>query len=113
MKDLNQILKRLRISESKIPKITVKGLSTNSKKVKKGDLFIAIKGNKKDGNKFIVEAVNRGAVAVITDSSKNNAHKVPSFKVENCRKALSSIASEYYDNPSKKMFLIGITGTNS
>ena len=71
MKDLSQILKRLNISESKIPKITVKGLSTNSKNVKKGDLFIAIKGNKKDGNKFIVEAVNRGAVAVITDSFKN------------------------------------------
>ena len=70
MKHLSQILKRLNIDESKIPKIIVNGLSTHSKNVKKGDLFIAIKGNKRNGNEFIVEAINRGAVAVITDSSK-------------------------------------------
>ena len=112
MKHLSQILNRLNIHESKIPKIIVNGLSTHSKKVKEGDLFIAIKGNKKNGNEFIVEAISRGAVAVITDSTTISATKVPFFRVENCRKALSSIASEFYDHPSKKMSIIGITGTN-
>ena len=112
MKYLSQILKKLNVNESKIPKIISSGLSINSKNVKKGDLFIAIKGNKKNGNDFVSEAINRGAVAVITDSTKISATKVPFFKVENCRKAYLSIAAEYYDNPSRKMTIIGITGTN-
>ena len=113
MKYLSQILKSLNLDESEIPRIKIHGLSIHSKNVKKGDLFIAIKGNKRNGNNFIIEAINRGAVAVITDSSKIKLDKFPFFKVKNCRKALSNIASpEYYDNPSRKMSLIGITGTN-
>ena len=112
MKYLSQILKSLNLDESEIPRIKIHGLSIHSKNVKKGDLFIAIKGNKRNGNNFIIEAINRGAVAVITDSSKIKLDKFPFFKVKNCRKALSNIASEYYDNPSSKMSLIGITGTN-
>ncbi len=112
MKYLNHILKKVNVNGSEIPKIAVRGLTTHSKNVKKGDLFIAIKGNKRNGNDFISEAINRGAVAVITDGPKINLTKVPFFRVKNCRKALSKIAAEYYDNPSRKMILIGITGTN-
>ena len=57
MKYLSQILKRLNIDKSKIPKLMVHGLSIHSKNVKTGDLYIAIKGNKKNGNDFIVEAI--------------------------------------------------------
>ena len=112
MKYLSHILKNVKVNGSEVPKILVSGLSINSKNVKKGDLFIAIKGNKRNGNDFVSEAINRGAVAVITDSPKISLLGVPFFRVENCRKALSRIAAEYYDNPSKKMTLIGITGTN-
>ena len=112
MKYLNQVLKRLNIDDLKIPKIIVSGLSTHSKNVKKGDLFIAIKGNASNGNDFVIEAINRGAVAVVTDSPRISVDEVPIFNVKNSRKALSRIASEYYDNPSRKMTLIGITGTN-
>ena len=106
MKLLSQVLKRSDIDKSKIPKLIVSGLSIHSKNVKRGDLFIAIKGNNRNGNDFIAEAINLGAVAIITDSSKISFNQVPFFKVENCRKALSAIASEFYDNPSKKMTLI-------
>ena len=112
MKYLSHILKKVNVSGSRIPKIAVSGLSIHSKNVKKGDLFIAIEGKKKNGNDFVSEAINRGAIAVITDSPKISITKVPSFRVKNCRKALSKIAAEYYDNPSRKMTLIGITGTN-
>ena len=112
MKSLNKILKNLGLNNSEIPKVLVSGLSTNSKNIQKGDLFIAIKGNKENGNSFITEAIISGAVAVITDSSFIKSNKVPIFKIQNIRKALSTIASEFYDHPSKKMTLVGITGTN-
>ena len=112
MKSLNEILKNLEINEPEIPKIQIDGLSFNSKKVKKGDLFIAIKGQKQDGNAFIDEAVKFGAAAVITDNSEINLNEVPVLRVQNCRIALSKIAAEYFDNPSKKLTIIGITGTN-
>ena len=112
MKSLNKILKNLDLNNSEIPEVLVSGLSTNSKNIQKGDLFIAIKGNKENGNSFITEAIISGAVAVITDSSFIKSNKVPIFKIQNIRKALSTIASEFYDHPSKKMTLVGITGTN-
>ena len=81
---------------SEIPKIQIDGLSINSKKVKKGDLFIAIKGQKQDGNAFIDEAVKFGAAAVITDNSEINLNEVPVFKgsklsqstIKNCCRVL-------------------------
>ena len=104
MKSLNEIPKKnLEINEPEIPKIQIDGLSFNSKKVKKGDLFIAIKGQKQDGNAFIDEAVKFGAAAAITDNSEINLNEVPVLRVQNCRIALSKIAAEYFDNPSKKI----------
>ena len=112
MKSLNKILESLEINEPEIPEIQISGLTFNSRKSKKGDLFIAIKGQQQDGNAFIDEAIKFGAAAVITDSSEINLNKIPVIRVHNCRIALSKIAAAYYDNPSKKLTIIGITGTN-
>ena len=112
MKSLLQLLKPLGINESQIPQILISGLSVNSKTINKGDLFIAIKGTNKNGQHYITDAINSGASAVITSNTYTENTEVPVFKVKNCRKALSIIASEFYDHPSRSMTIIGITGTN-
>ena len=112
MKPLIQILKPLGMDKLKIPEVLISGLSINSKTIKKGDLFIALKGTNKNGHSYITDAINSGAAAVMVNKSYTENVEVPIVKVENSRKALSIIASEYYDHPSKAMTIIGITGTN-
>ena len=112
MKSLLQILKPLGIDESQIPQVSISGLSTNSKSIVQGDLFIAIQGTNENGQIYITDAIKSGAAAVITNMSYNGNAEVPIFKVNNSRKALSTIASEFYDHPSRSMTVIGITGTN-
>ena len=112
MKPLLQILEPLGIDESQVPPVLISGLSVNSKTINKGDLFIAIQGTNKNGQCYIADAINSGAAAVITNKSYTGNSEVPIFKVENCRKSLSIIASEFFGSPSKSMTIIGITGTN-
>ena len=112
MKPLMQILMPLGIDESDVPQVLISGLSVNSKNTKKGDLFFAIQGTSENGQSYITDAINSGAAAIITNQAYTKNTEVPIFKVENCRKALSIIASEFYNHPSSSMTVIGITGTN-
>jgi UDP-N-acetylmuramyl-tripeptide synthetase len=90
------------------PEIT--SIHLKAQDVKPNGLFIAIKGGKADGNDYIDIAVEKGAAAIITQMQiKKNAIIV---QVENTRKALSEISARFYDNPSEKLVIIGITGTN-
>ena len=92
-------------------KIKVKGLAINSKKVKKDFIFFAIKGYKSNGEKFIKEAIKRGASVIIC--SKNCKYKnksVTVLKTSNIRYLLSEISSKYYKLKPKN--LIAVTGTN-
>ena len=99
----------LSISVSKLEDFTVRGVTCNSKAVKKGYVFIAIKGNKLDGTKFIDEARRAGAGAVISPSAGKGINFI---RVKDTRKAASKLAAEFYGNPSTKIKVIGITGTN-
>jgi MurE/MurF fusion protein len=78
--------------------------------VQPGGLFVAIKGLTADGHDFIDEALTRGASAVVTQKSVKCESIV--IEVENTRKALAAISARFFKNPSEKLFLIGITGTN-
>ena len=92
-------------------KIKVKGLAINSKKVKKDFIFFAIKGYKSNGEKFIKEAIKRGASVIIC--SKNCKYKnksVTVLKTSNIRYLLSEISSNYYKLKPKN--IIAVTGTN-
>ena len=95
--------------------IEINKIEYDSRKIEKGDLFVAIKGYKDDGNDYIEEAIKNGAVAIVIesteDASKYVAGNVTVIRVENSRKALAIIASKYYDEPAKKLTMIGITGT--
>ncbi|EOB09974.1 UDP-N-acetylmuramoyl-L-alanyl-D-glutamate--2,6- diaminopimelate ligase [Rickettsia prowazekii str. GvF12] len=97
--NLNQLFKNHRI----------KGLSTNSKTVKEDEVFFAIKGQNVDGNDFINDALNNGAVLVITENKNNTAiDKV--IYVEDVHKALYEAIEIFY--PKKPKNLISVTGTN-
>jgi len=95
-----------------MPNLEVKGLSVHGDLVHKGDLFIAIEGSSKDGHDFIPQAVDNGAVAVVTNGRELNNLQVPQIKVPNPRIAVSALAAEFYGNPSQNMNVVGITGTN-
>ncbi len=90
-------------------------LTLDSTKVSKNTVFIAYPGKKFDGRDFIEQAVNNGAKGVIFESKnfkKNLNLSIPSIAINGLKSKLSSIADKFYDYPSKKLSIIGITGTN-
>jgi len=86
----------------------MKGVEFDSRKVKPGDIFVAIRGGKFDGHDFIEEAVKNGAVKIY---GERNLHCPNYFKVKDSREKLGELASKFYGEPSKKLKLIGVTGT--
>lgn len=109
---LNQLVKGIMASTGDIPATPIEKIRLHSQKVKPGDLYIAVYGVSADGHDFIPEALDNGASAVITNGRDVGTLPVPQVKVSNPRKAASYVAAEYYGNPSKELFVIGITGTN-
>ena len=89
----------------------VNGISSDSRNVSKGDVFVAIKGNKRNGNDYIESAINQGAVAVVSQENSQFLG-VPFIKVENDREALAKIWNSYYGHPTKNIKVIAFTGTN-
>ena len=112
MNFLHDIMVPLKVDITKFPNLKFKGIKTDSNKVTKGDIFVAIKGNKYDGHNYISQAVKSGACAIITDSHSCELIHPRQIKVENSRKAISSIAASFYNYPSNRLKIIGITGTN-
>jgi UDP-N-acetylmuramoyl-L-alanyl-D-glutamate--2,6-diaminopimelate ligase len=93
------------------PDTPITGISSNSKMISPGYLFIAKKGKAEHGSSYISEAVNRGACAILTDTYH------PTFSIlqvihPNVASIEAELAARYYNNPSKKLFMVGITGTN-
>jgi len=89
---------------------TVSGISIDSRTTKKGDAFVAIKGSEFDGHNFINDAIKKGATCIVTNSDVETA--MPLVRVRDTRKALASLAADFYGNPSRELKVIGITGTN-
>jgi len=88
----------------------ISSICCDSRKVVSGSLFIAIKGYQFDGDDFIGEAIQKGAVAIASESSLSLS--VPCLKVSNSYQALSKIAEIFYGEPAREIDLIGVTGTN-
>ena len=96
--------------------IDIKGIENNSKEVKTGYMFIAIKGFETDGHNYINDAIDAGCTAVMIqegcDLSKINVkNDVTVIMAKDTREALAICSSNFYDNPSRKFKLIGVTGT--
>ena len=90
----------------------ISAISYDSRKVKPGTLFVAISGLKKDGHQFISQAVENGAVAILSNGRSPEIKTVPILKVKDPRLAMSQISAQFYGNPSMSMNVIGVTGTN-
>jgi len=88
----------------------IRSIYSRAQDVKPGGLFIAVKGFSADGHDFIDTALANGAAAVIAE--KNGYADKRVIQVKNTRKAMAAIASNFFGNPSEKLFLTGITGTN-
>jgi UDP-N-acetylmuramoyl-L-alanyl-D-glutamate--2,6-diaminopimelate ligase len=101
----------------------ISGVAYNSKEIEKGYLFVAIRGERFDGHDFIQDAMERGAVAFVYEKGADipfqelhpvitSTHPVIFIRVEHSRQTLPCIAHNFYGEPSKGLFMIGLTGTN-
>ena len=91
----------------------IRGLEYDSRRIKPGDLFVAMKGELSDGNKFIDQAITAGAVAVVTDSAAEKAREhVAWAQVPHGRRALARLSANFYKKPAERLAVSGITGTN-
>ncbi|GGM23977.1 UDP-N-acetylmuramoyl-L-alanyl-D-glutamate--2,6-diaminopimelate ligase [Paraliobacillus quinghaiensis] len=113
MMNILRILKNVayKTDYNNLDTLEIKEITESSTNMKEGSLFIAIKGYETDGHAYIDDAIDKGAAAIIGQNDISNL-PVPYIQVENSRKALANIASNFYDNPSCKKKMIGITGTN-
>ncbi len=112
--------------------IEISGIAYDSRKVKEGDLFVAMKGEKFNGHDFINDAIKKGAVAIVYEHDisdfgfrpeldsgsdfnstiRNQQSTISFISVRDSRKALAYISNNFYGKPSDKLTVIGITGTN-
>jgi UDP-N-acetylmuramoyl-L-alanyl-D-glutamate--2,6-diaminopimelate ligase len=93
--------------------VSVSSISLNSKIIEPQSLFVALNGNMTDGHIFIDQAIENGAKVIVHEHDLSSyIDRVAYIKVEDSHEAVGIIASNFYDNPSKKLKLIGITGTN-
>ena len=93
--------------------VDITGVNINSRLIEKGHLFVAMKGTQIDGHRFIANAVESGAVAVLCeDMPAEPAEGVTYVQVESTEDAVGKVATMFYGEPSKKLKLVGVTGTN-
>lgn len=98
---------------SGITDIDIQNIVFDSRQVKRGSLFVAIGGTQVDGHNFIEKAIELGAAAILCERLPEKTHEnVTYLQVENSARTMGLIAANFYGNPSKKLKLVGVTGTN-
>ena len=115
MKELKEILFGVNIdSVYGDTNLSVSGISFDSRQIKQNNIFIAIKGYDLDGHNYIDQSINNGAKVVVCETlpKKINKYEIVFIKVKCSKTALYIISSNLYGNPSSKIDLIGVTGTN-
>lgn len=114
MPQLKDILYKVSLlSVSGTTDIPVQSICFDSRQVKSGDVFVAVKGTLSDGHDFISKAIAQGAVAIVGEQQPENwSSDIPFIQVSNSAKALGIMAANFYGNPSAKLQLVAITGTN-
>jgi UDP-N-acetylmuramoyl-L-alanyl-D-glutamate--2,6-diaminopimelate ligase len=93
--------------------VDIKNICADSRKVTSGDVFVAINGVAVDGHKFIGTAIENGAKVIVCEKCPTEINlEVTYVLVEDSTECLGKLASAYYDYPSEKLIIIGVTGTN-
>ena len=110
---LKLLLNSAGIAIGEIPgNILISQVTDDSRSVVKGALFVAVKGNKADGHRYVMEAVKQGATAVLSEEEMDCPSSVLQIRVPSTRAKLGPLAAAFFGNPSGKLKLIGVTGTN-
>ena len=94
--------------------VEIKNIQSDSRQVEAGSLFVAVCGTTVDGHAYIPNALEKGAVAIVCEKVPGNVETLdcPVIAVKNSAEALGLLLSQWYDNPSHKLTLVGVTGTN-
>ena len=93
--------------------VDITGINIDSRRIDNGHIFVAMKGTQVDGHKFIPKAVEMGAKAVLCeDMPEQTTDNVTYIKVESTEDCVGKVATIFYGNPSAKLHLVGVTGTN-
>lgn len=117
MRKLNRLLSAI-ITEEILPNFTtgdvsVTKLTADSRQVEPGAMFVAVRGPQRDGHQYIPRAIEAGASVIVAEELPTSGHTGVTFvRVANAAVALGYLASEWYGNPSRKLTLVGVTGTN-
>lgn len=111
---MNKILAGLkyRVLKEKNENQVYTGIEYDSRKIKEGNIFVALEGAVVDGHNFIEQAVKNGATCILVSKEVETKFPVEYILVEDLRKNLGIVASNFYDYPQKNLKIIGITGTN-
>lgn len=114
MKILKDILYKVAIeSVTGSTEIDIHKIEFDSRKIEANDVFVAIRGSLSDGHDYIEKAIQLGAIAIICDTLPVNIEKgITYIKVKDTNTALAFMAANYFGNPSEKLKLVGVTGTN-
>ncbi|MBO5974486.1 MAG: UDP-N-acetylmuramoyl-L-alanyl-D-glutamate--2,6-diaminopimelate ligase [Paludibacteraceae bacterium] len=110
---LSEILKGVKVLTNLTNDVAIRSICFDSRKVAEGDVFVATRGTAVDGHNFITKAVEQGAVAVVCETLPEKiAENVVYVQVADSADALGIMASNFYENPSQNLTLVGVTGTN-
>ncbi len=91
----------------------INGIDSDSRNIKSGYLFVAVKGSQTDGHDYIEKAIEQGATLIVCQSMPQTLHPDTAYlQVENSAEALGLLASRWYGDPSQELTLVGVTGTN-
>jgi UDP-N-acetylmuramoyl-L-alanyl-D-glutamate--2,6-diaminopimelate ligase len=92
--------------------LEIEGVAYDSRNIRPGHLFVAVKGHAQDGHAFLREAADRGAAALVAEAFPDMTADAAMIRVPDTRKALSDIAARFFDEPYRNLDIVGITGTN-
>ena len=113
-----QVFRAIKATEWRGVGVAISSVEYDSRRVSRGDLFVAMRGGSVDGNRFIDGAISNGATAVVTDSRdafealRMKHQDVPAALVSHGRRALAEVSAEVFGHPEKHLALTGVTGTN-
>jgi len=111
---LNSLVSKLNVLESKGDmERNISGVQIDSRQITDGNLFIAVRGTVADGHNYIDKALELGATAILCETIPEEVkEKVTYIRVENTEREVGQVATTFYGNPTSKMKLVGVTGTN-
>ena len=108
---VSELIRDLPISPSDCD-VDIKGVTHDSRRVDRGDLFVALAGERHDGRAFVGEARERGAAAVLSAGGPPVEWRGPWLETKEPRRVLGQLAARIYGHPDRDLVMVGVTGTN-